>query len=146
MYGIDAAIVVEEDAEVVDAAFHVVVLPGTFNILAGIALKPLAVNVRKDVELPIGVTDARRPDALTVYFLVVSEGESIVVEVEAREAVTYVLPVDEVLGVQDNKPGNGVHSSPGKVVVLANANDIGVGKLVVKERVGVGAVPVVGSP
>ena len=39
-----------------------------------------------------------------------------------------------------------VHRGAGEVVVLANPNDIGILELLVKQRIGVSAVAVVGGP
>ena len=96
MYSIYLAVVVEEHAEVVDASLHVVVLPRSAYVFGGVALQPLAVDVREDVELSVGVAYAWCPDALPVDLLVVAQREGVVVEVEAVEAVADVLPVDEV--------------------------------------------------
>ena len=97
--GIDLPVVVEEHAEVVDAALHVVVLPRAVDILRGIALQAFAVDVSEYIELPVGIAYGRCPYTLTVDLLMVLQREGIVVEVETVEAVADVLPVHEVLGV-----------------------------------------------
>ena len=94
--GIDLAVVVEKHREVVDAPFHVMVLPRSADVLGGIALESLAIDVRKDIELSVGIADGRRPDTLTVNLLMVLQRESIVVEVETVKAITDILPVDQV--------------------------------------------------
>ena len=144
--GIYLAVVVEEHAEVIDAALHVVVLPGSLYVLAGIALQSLAVDVGEDVKLTVGISDGWSPDALSVYLLMVLERERVVVKVEAVKAVAYVLPVDEVARVEDDESWHRVHCSASEVVVIAHAENVGVGELVVEERIGKRAVAVVGCP
>ena len=144
--GVDFAVVVEEHAKVVDIALHVVVGPRPADVPGGVALQALAVDVGEYVELPIGIADARSPDALTVDLAVVLKREGIVGEVKAVEAVAHVLPVDKVLAVEDDQPGHGVHRRACEVVVIAHADDVGIGELVVEQGVGEGAVAVVGGP
>ena len=144
--GINLAIVVEEHGEVVDASLHIVVLPRSANILRSVALQSLAVHIRIDIELSVGMADAGSPDALSVDLLVVLQCEGIVVEVETVEAVADVLPVHQVFRVEDNQSGHGVHGGARQIVVIAHAEDVGVGELIVEQRIGEGAVAVVGCP
>ena len=146
VYGIYLAVIVKEHAEVIDASLHVVVLPGTADVGTGVALEPLAVDVGEDVELSVGIAYGGSPDALSVYLLVVAEPEGIVLEVEAVEAVADVLPVDEVARVEDDESGHGVHGGSGQVVVIADTDDVGVGELIIEERIGEGPVAVVSRP
>ena len=71
MDGVYFPVVVEEHAEVVDPALHVMVFPRSADILRGVTLQTLAVDVRENVELPVGIADGRCPDALAVNLLVV---------------------------------------------------------------------------
>ena len=144
--GVNLAIVVEEHAEVVDATLHVMVLPGATDILRGIALQTLAVDIRKHIELSVSIADGRCPDALTVDLLMILQREGIVSEVETVEAVGDILPVHEILRVEDHEAGHGMHRGAGKIVVIAHTQDVGVGKLVVEERVGKRAVAVISRP
>ena len=102
MNGIDLSIVVEEHGEIVDTSLHVMVLPRTADILRRIALQPLAVDVGKHIELPVGITDGWCPNTLPVNLLVILQREGIIREVEAIEAIGNILPVYQVLGVQDD--------------------------------------------
>ena len=144
--GVNLAIVIEEHAEVVDATLHVMVLPRATDILRGIALQTLAVDIGKHIELAVGITDGRRPDTLTVDLLMILQREGIVSEVETVEAVGDILPVHEILRVKDHETWYGVHRGAGKIVVIANTQDVGVGKLVVEERVSKRAVAVISCP
>ena len=125
---------------------HVVVLPRPTDVLRGIALKALAVDVGKDIELAVGITDGWCPDTLTVDLLVVLQRESIVVEVETIKSIADVLPVDEVFGMEDDKSWHGVHCCAGEIVVVAHTEDVRIGELVVEQRVGVRAIAIVSLP
>ena len=146
MNGVDLAIVVEEYGEVVDASLHVMVLPRTTNIFGGITLQALAVDVRENVELSVGIADGWRPDALTVDLLVVLQGEGIVVEVKAVEAIRDVLPVDQVLRVKDDEARHRVHCGTCQIIVIAHPQDVGIGELVVEQWVGIGAIAIICCP
>ena len=144
--GINLAVVVEEHTQVIDIALHVVVCPGAADVLAGVALQALAIDVGEDIKLAVGIAYAGCPDALTVDFLVVLQREGIVGEVEAVEAVADVLPVHQILGMQDDQAGHGVHRGAGQIVVIAHPKDVRVGELIIEQGVREGAVAVVGSP
>ena len=146
MYGIHLPVVVEEHAQVVDVSLHVVMLPRTADVAGGIALQSLAVDVGEDIELSVGIADTWCPDALTVNLLMVLQRETVVGEVEAVEAIGDVLPVDEVLGVEDNQSGNGMHGGACQIVVVAHPQDVGVAELIVEQGVGERPVAIVGSP
>ena len=96
MNGIDFPVIVKKHAKVVDVTLHVVVCPRSLDVLCCVALQAFSVNVGEHVELPVGITNARCPDALTVNLLVILQRESLVVEVKAVEAVRDVLPVHQV--------------------------------------------------
>ena len=130
--GVHLAVVVEQHAEVVDVTLHVMVRPRAADVLCGVALQSLAVDVAENVELPVGIAYARCPDALAVDFLVVLQREAVFREVEAVEAVGGELPVHEVLRVEDDQSWHGVHRRAGEVVVVAHAEDVRVGELIVK--------------
>ena len=76
----------------------------------------------------------------------VLQREGIVSEVETVEAITDVLPVDKVFGMEDNKARYGVHRRAGEIVVIAYSEDVGVGELVVEQRIGERAVTIVSRP
>ena len=144
--GVHLAVVVEQHAEVVDIALHVMVRPGASDVLCGVALQALAVDVAEHVELAVGVADAGSPDALSVDFLVVLQREAVLGEVEAVETVGDVFPVHQVLRVEDDQPRHGVHGGAGEVVVVAHAEDVRVGELVVEQGVGKRTVTIVSRP
>ena len=96
MNGIDFPVIVKKHAKVVDVTLHVVVCPRSLDVLCCVALQAFSVDVGEHVELPVGITNARCPDALTVNLLVILQRESLVVEVKAVEAVRDVLPVHQV--------------------------------------------------
>lgn len=62
------------------------------------------------------------------------------------ETVAPLFPVDEIAGVEDIYAGNGVHGGTGEIVVVADTQDIGVGKFIIEKGIGKGAVAVVGGP
>ena len=71
MNGIDFPIVIEEHGEVVDTSLHVMMFPWASDILAGIALQTLTVDICKDIELAVGITDGRSPDTLSIDLLMI---------------------------------------------------------------------------
>ena len=144
--GIHLAVVVEQHAQVVDVALHIMVHPRPLYLLTGVALQAFAVHVREEIELTVIVADAGRPDALAIDFLMVLQRERIVAEVEAVETVTDVLPVHEILRVEDHESRYGVHRRTSQVVVVAHPQHVRIGELIIEQRVSKRAVPIVGSP
>ena len=144
--GIHLAVVVEQHAEVVDVTLHVMVLPWPTDILGGVALQAFAIDISKDIELTVGIADGRCPDALTVDLLMILQREGIVSEVETVEAIGDILPVHEILRVKDHETWYGVHRGAGEIVIIADTQDVRVGKLVVEERVGKRAIAVISCP
>jgi hypothetical protein len=144
--GIDLPVVVEKHAEVVDVTLHVVMLPRSVDILRGVTLKTLAVDVCEDIELAVGITDGRCPDALAVDFLVVLQGESIIIKIKTFETVADVFPINKVSGMKNHKSRHSMHRGTCQVVVIAHTEDVRVGELVVEQRVGVRAIAVVSRP
>ena len=122
------------------------VLPWTPNILGSIALQALAVDICKHIELPIRIANSRCPDSLTVDLLMVLQRKGIVVEIEAVKAIADILPVHQVLGMEDNESRYGMHRSTGQIVVITHAQDIWVRELVVEERICKGSVTIVSGP
>ena len=97
MDGIHLTIVVEEHTEVVDVSLHVVVLPRTANVFRGVALQSFAIHVGINIKLSVGISDARSPDALSVYLLMIFQRKAVFWKIKAVEAVAHILPVYEVL-------------------------------------------------
>ena len=143
---IDFVIVIEEHAEVIDAAFHVDVLPRAARIVGHIHLKSLAVDVAEHIKLAFVPTYAGCPNTLSVDFLAVAEGESGVGKVETIEAIAPLLPVHKVFGVEYIHARHGVHRGSGQIIVVAYAQDVGVREFIVEKRIGEGAVAVIGCP
>ena len=48
--------------------------------------------------------------------------------------------------MEDDESGHGVHCGACEVVVIAHTEDVGIRELIVEERIGKGAVSVVGRP
>ena len=144
--GIDFAIVIEKHTEVVDVALHVVVLPRSLDVLGGVALESLAVHVREHVELSVGIADAGSPDALSVDFLMILQGEPVFREIELVEAVRDVLPVHEVFRMQNDQSGHRVHGGACQIVIFSHTENVGIAELVIKERIRERPVAVVGCP
>ena len=144
--GIDLPVIVEEHTEVVDTALHVMVLPRATDILRGVALQALAVDVGEHIELAVGIADGWCPDTLAVDLLVILQREGLIVEVEAVEAIRDVLPVHEIPGVEYDEARHRVHRRTSEIVVVAHTEDVGVGELVVKERIGISAITIVSRP
>jgi hypothetical protein len=63
-----------------------------------------------------------------------------------RQCVTNDAPVDEIFGVQDGESGSALEAGGGHVVVVADADDVGVGVVGVNDRIAIGSVTVVGAP
>ena len=138
-------VAIEQNAEVVYCTAHVDVLPRACCLLANEHLQTVTVDVREDVELPVMIANARCPDALSVCLFMVFEAE-LVAHVESRQAITGELPVHQVARVQHHKPRQTVHGGACKVIVVAHTYDVRVGKLVIKQGIGIGPVTVIGSP
>jgi len=118
MDGVNLTIIIEQDAQVVDTPLHIMMLPWSTNILGSIALQPLTIDIRVDIELSVGITDARSPDALSINLLMILQRESIIPEVKTVETVTDILPVHQVLGMKDDQSRHRMHSGAGKIVVI----------------------------
>ena len=146
MDGIDLAIVIEENAEIVDAASHIVVLPRTCYLLACIALQALAIDIRENVELSVGIADGRSPDALSINLLMILQREGIIIEVKAVEAIRYVFPVHKVARMKNHQSWHSVHGGACKVIIVTYSKDVWIGKLIIEQRVGKRAIPIVGCP
>jgi hypothetical protein len=91
------------------------------------------------------VTETRSPDAQAVNLLAVFEAK-VRAEVQAVEGVTEESPVHQITGVQYGQPRQGVHRGAGQVVIRAHTDHVGIGEFVVKQRVRIGPVAVVGHP
>ena len=72
-----------------------------------------------------------------------SEGRA---KVQAIHAVAGEFPVHQVLGVHQLHSGVHMHRRAGEVVIVADADDVGVLELLVEQGIGVGSVAVVGGP
>ena len=120
--------------------------PRPMDILCRIALQALAIDVREHIELPVGIADARSPNALTIDFLVVLQRETILSEVKAVEAIGDVFPVDKVLRMKDDETRNGMHRRTSQIVIVAHAQDVGVAELIIEQRIRKRAIAIVGRP
>ncbi len=86
-----------------------------------------------DLEPAIVVPDRRGPDAAAVPWDVVPRRG------EPRRRVPRERPVDEVLRVEDREPRHLVEARGDEPVVVADADDVGVGPVGDEDRVAVGA-------
>ena len=146
MNGIYFPIVVEEHTQVVDTSLHVMVLPRSTDILRSIALQALAVDIRKHIELSVGIADGRSPHALTVYLLMILQREGIIVEVETIETVTDIFPVHQVLRVQNHQSWHGMHRRTSQIIVVAHPQDIRVRELIIEQRIRKCSIPIISRP
>ena len=119
-------------------------LPRSLSLVGDKDLHAVSVDVGEDVELAVVVAYARSPYALSVSLLAVFEAELVAKSEEVLHRVAAEAPVDEVLGVKHHHSWQAVHRCTGEVVVLSHPYHVGVGELVVKQRVGVSAIAVVG--
>ena len=145
IYGVYLAVIIKQDGQVINVSAHVDVLPRPGRILGDEHLHAVAVDVGEDIKLPVVVTDTGSPNALTVGFLAVFEPE-LIAHVETVETIAQEFPVHQVLGMQDDHTGCAVHRRPGQIEVLTHPNQVGVGKFVIKQRIGKRAVAVVRRP
>ena len=146
MNGINLPVVIEEHAKVIDITLHIMVYPRTADILRRVALQPLAVDVREHIELSIGIADSRCPDTLTVDLLMILQCEPIIGEVKTVEAVAHILPVHQVLRMQNHQSWHRMHGGTSQIVVITHTDDIWVGKLIIKQRIRKCAVAIIGCP
>ena len=144
--GIHLAVIVEEYAEVVDVALHVVVRPRAFDVLGRVALQSLPVHVGKHIKLSVGIADARCPNALTVNLLMILQRKTVFAEIEAVKAVGDILPVHKVFRVENHKARHRMHRGASQIVVIAHPQNVWVGELIVEQRIGERAIAIVGCP
>ena len=142
---VDSSIVIEQHAQVMEAALHRRACPRALRVRRSKHLRHLAIDVRKNIERAIVIAKARRPDSLAVNALSVFK-TIFGAEVEFVERIRFKVPVDQVARVQHRKPRHHVHRRAQQIEVAADADDIWIGKLIVEDRIRVGPVPVVGSP
>ena len=95
----------------------------------------------EDVELPLMMTDARRPDAFAVLRRGVGCGRH-----GPRYGRADNAPVHQVFGMQNLQARHAVEARRGEVVVVAHAAGIGVGIVGIEHGILVGAVALVGHP
>ena len=141
--GVDLAIIVEQDGQVVHAG-QLVACPGAVGGRRTENLRAHAVDIGENVKRAVMVADAGRPDALAVdRSAFEAEPGS---EVQTIDAVAGQLPVHQVPGVHHDQSRVHVHRRAGQVVVLADADDVGVLELFVEQRIGIRPVAIVGCP
>ena len=146
MNGIYLTIIIEEHREIVDTSLHVMMLPWTPDILAGIALQSLAVDIGKDIELTVGITDGRCPDSLPIDLLMILQREGIVREIKTIEAIADILPVHEILRMQDNQAGYRMHGGACQIIVITHTKNVRIRKLIIEKRIGKRTVTIIRSP
>ena len=123
---------------------QLVALPRTSNRLGAENVETRAVVVGEDIEHPVVIPDARCPDASAVD---VSAFHAVVPsKVVFIHAVAGQFPVHQVLGMHEDDCRVHVHRRAGNVIIVADTNGVGVFEFLIKQRVGISAVPVVGGP
>src|ERR1017187_4234962 len=134
IYRVDRPVAVKQNGEIVNPLFDPALLPRASRVGGPVNLETKAVHVGEDVIGSLVVTETRRPDAAAVDLLAVFETE-IGAEVQAVKGIANDAPVHQIAGVQNGQPRHGVHGGARQVVVLAHANHVGVGELVVEQGV-----------
>ena len=138
-------VVVEEHRQIVERPLHRRACPRPGGVRGPEQLRRLAVDVAEDVERALVEAEARRPDALPVDALAFFEPERRA-EIQRIERVGEEPPVHQIARVQDRQSGHAVHGRAGQVEILADADEVAVGELVVEQRVGERPVAVVRGP
>ena len=128
-----------------EAALHRGARPRTFGLDGTKHLRRLAVYVGEDVEDAVVIAEARRPDTVAVNVLPVFKA-ILGTKVKFVQRIGLEVPIDQVTRVEHGKPGHHVHRRTEEIEVAADTNDVRIGKLIVEDRVRVGAVPVIRGP
>src|SRR5262249_33989068 len=90
------------------------------------------------------VANAGSPNALPVNFATVQMESG--TEIDPIDAITGQLPVHQILRVHHEHSRVHVHGGAGQIVVVTDANYVGIFEFLVKQRVGIRSVAVVGGP
>ena len=123
---------------------QLIALPRSLDRWGTEDLKTRAIDIAENKEHAFVKADARSPDSPTVNVPAFQAiGWS---QIEFVGAIAREFPIHQVLGMQDLDRRIHVHGGAGQIIVLADADDIRVFKFPVKQRIGVRAVAVVGSP
>ena len=133
---VKAAVVVEEHRGIVHGPVDDIPRPcSVLYVVSGIDIG-LALVVRDEQRIvqPVLVPEGRRPLALAVGVLPVTQVVDIVVLEDIVHIVDYP-PVHEILRVHDRSTGAVVHSGAHHVVVVADAYHVVVGNVGVGQRV-----------
>ena len=146
MNGIYLTVVVEEYGEVVDVTLEIDMLPRSLSLVGDEHLHTMSVDIREDIELTVVITDRWSPYTLSVSLLAVLKAELVAKSKEILHCVATETPVDEVLRMKYDYTRQTVHCRSSKIIVLSHPDNIGVAEFVIEQRVGVGTIPVVGSP
>ena len=145
IYGVYLAVIIKQDGQVINVPAHVDVLPWSGRIFGDEHLHAMPVDVGEDIKLSVVVTDAGSPNALAVGFLPIFEPE-FVAHIETFETITQEFPVHQVFGMEDNHAGCTMHGCPCQIEVLAHPDQVGVGKLVIKQWISKRSVSIIGRP
>ena len=109
-------------------------------------LQSLAVDIGKDIELTVGITDGRCPDSLPIDLLMILQREGIVREIKTIEAIADILPVHEILRMQDNQAGYRMHGGACQIIVITHTKNVRIRKLIIEKRIGKRTVTIIRSP
>jgi len=146
--GMDFVITIDgpEHREVMYPSTHIVMLPRAFRVVGYIHLHAYAVDIGEDMEFTIEVANARGPDALSVGFLTILQTEMGVVDLQPVESIATEVPVHQIFRFQHHKSWITMHGCSNQIERITHSNQIRVGKLIIEQGIGVGAVPIISSP
>ena len=121
-------ILIEKEGVIVVKALDHFLSPGTLDVFCGVEIGLTGIVGDKDhVELSFVVSDRCGPHALAVDVTLYQTlgGRA----VQSIEDMCFVLPVDQIRGLQDDAAGEEVHGSRYHVVDVADAYYVGIGKI-----------------
>src|SRR4029078_2343940 len=97
-----------------------------------------AVDVGEDIEHPLVIADAGRPDTAPVDIPAFArEGGA---KIEPVDRIAGQVPVHQIPGMHDLDGRVHVHGGTGEVIVSTDANDVWVLEFLMEEGVRIGAV------
>ena len=144
MHGVNL-VTIEKHAQVIDATTHILVLPWAFWLIGGKHLQAMVVYIDKDVELPVVVTDAGSPDAIAIDTFFPFKVK-VWPQIQFVKDVSDKVPIHQVLGMKQRQTRLTMHGTGHHIEVLAHPDHVRVGKLIVKQGIGIGPVPIICRP
>ena len=142
--------VVEEPAGIVVVLVHVLHVPLALGVdsrqqdVLAFVLPVLAVGDEVDIELAIMIVQGGGPLSLGIVVLTVQQ-VVVVIVVDLLQGIGTVLPVHEVLTLEQRAAREDVEGGADHIVGVTHADDIGVGEVTVEDGVDEGGT-IVGCP